>query len=563
MGAEISPGLVLLVGACLVPLVGGWLRTALVLALPVLALAAMLFLEQGLAGRVELFDIELVTLRVDGLSLVFGYIFALAALLGAVYQLHVRDTLQHVAGLAYAGSAIGAVFAGDLLTLFLFWEGTAIASVFLVWASRSEAATAAGMRYLLVQVTSGVLLLAGALVHYGQTGSLAFGELDPGSLGGALILVSFGIKCAFPLLHAWLKDAYPEATVTGTVLLSVFTTKLAVYALARGFAGTDLLVPIGMAMCLFPVVFALVENDLRRALAYGLNSQLGFMVVGVGIGSELALNGAVAHAVCSVLYQALLFMSVGAVLFRTGTAKGSDLGGLHRSMPWTTGFGLVGAASISAVPLFSGFVSKSMIISAAMYEGQVWTWLVLLAGGVGAVLHSGLRVPYLAFFAGGGRPKAEEAPTNMLVAMGASAALCVAIGVLPGLLYAFLPFEVDYAPYTLEHIVTQLQLLALTALAFALALRAGLFPAAVRSTVLDVDWLYRHGLYRTMVAIYDLASRLRGAIGAMASRKAVGIVRRLYSHHGPEGVFARTWPTGNMAFWTTVLLAAYLIASFL
>ena len=247
--------------------------------------------------------LSLVTLRVDKLSLLFGYVFLLAAFLGGLYALHVRDTVQHAAGLIYAGSALGAVFAGDLVTLFIFWEGIAVASVFLIWASRNERAYRAGMRYLVVQIGSGVLLLAGVLIHYRQTGSLAFGAIGLASPGAALILLAFGIKCAFPLLHNWLQDAYPEATVTGTVLLSSFTTKVAVYALARGFAGTEILVPIGAAMTAFPIFYAVIENDLRRVLAYSLNNQLGFMVVGIGIGTELALNGAVAHAFADILFK--------------------------------------------------------------------------------------------------------------------------------------------------------------------------------------------------------------------------------------------------------------------
>ena len=330
----------------------------------------------------------------------FGYIFLIATLLGVIYALHVDDALQHVAALVYAGSALGAVLAGDLITLFIFWEGTAIASVFLIWASRTERALGAGMRYLLIQIGSGALLLAGVLIHRHATGSITFNHLGLASHAGWLIFVAFGIKCAFPLLHNWLQDAYPEATPTGTVILSVFTTKLAVvYALARGYAGTEILVPIGAVMTAFPIFYAVIANDLRRVLAYSLNNQLGFMVVGIGIGTEIALNGTAAHAFCHIVYKALLFMSMGAVLYRVGTAKATDLGGLYKSMPWTATFCIVGAASISAFPLFSGFISKSLIITAAMQGDYFWTWLVLLFASAGVFHHSGIKIPYFAFFA--------------------------------------------------------------------------------------------------------------------------------------------------------------------
>ena len=298
-GGDLTPGAVMILGAPLLAVLRGRLQQLWLLALPVLSCAHLSALEPGSFGQLALFDYSLTVARVDKLSLAFGYIFSLAAVISAIYALHLRDNLQHTCGAVYVGAATGAVFAGDLLTLFVFWELTAVASVFLVWAGGGERAFRAGMRYLVVQIGSGVLLLSGLLVRYDATGSLAFDHLgNPGldNLGGTLIFLAFGIKCAFPFLHNWLQDAYPEASVTGTVILSAFTTKLAVYSLARGFAGVEILVPIGTAMTVFPVFFAVIENDLRRVLAYSLNNQLGFMVAGVGIGTGLALNGAVSHA---------------------------------------------------------------------------------------------------------------------------------------------------------------------------------------------------------------------------------------------------------------------------
>ena len=562
MSAELSPGLVLIFGAILVPLLRGHLRSAYMLALPVAAFALLLSLPEGNLAPVSLFGMDLVTLRIDRLSTIFGYMFLVAVLLGILYQLHVRDTVQHVAALVYSGSAIGAVFAGDLVTLFLFWEGTAIASVFLIWASRTERSYAAGMRYLIIQIGSGVLLLAGTMIHYRQTGSIAFETFNIDTLAGLLIFLSFGIKCAFPLLHSWLQDAYPEATVTGTVMLSAFTTKLAVYTLIRGFAGTEVLVLIGAIMAVFPVAYAIAENDLRRVLAYSLNSQLGIMVVGIGIGTDLAINGAVAHAAASVVYQGLLFMAMGAVLFRTGTARASELGGLYRSMPWTTVFCIVGAASISALPLFSGFVSKAMTISAAMYEGHFWAWIALLAASTGAFIHSGIKIPFFAFFGKPSDKRPQEAPLNMLAAMATAGVLCIAIGVFPGTLNALLPFSKDYAAYTGEHVLTQMQLLMFAALAFTVLMRTKVYPLGVNSTLLDTDWLYRRGLARVVLAMQALVERLASATMSVTTRQLSGLADKLHHYHGPGGKLARTWPTGAMAFWTTVLLATYLVAYF-
>ena len=564
MIADLSPGLILILGALLVPLLPRALRGWWMIALPILAFLQLLSLPVGYHGIVEIGGLQLTTLRIDTLSLVFGYIFLIAAALSAIYALHDRDPVQQVAGLVYAGSATGAVFAGDLLTLFFFWEGTAIASVFLIWASRTERAYSAGMRYLIIQVGSGVLLLAGILLHYRGTGSIAFGTLGlDGSAATLLIFIAFGIKCAFPLLHNWLQDAYPEATVTGTVLLSAFTTKLAVYALARGFAGTEILVPIGATMTAFPIFYAVIENDLRRVLAYSLNNQLGFMVVGIGIGSEMALNGTAAHAFSHILYKALLFMSMGAVLYRVGTIKGSELGGLFKSMPWTAGFCIVGAASISAFPLFSGFISKSLIIAAALDGGYFWTFLILLFASAGVFHHSGIKIPYFAFFAHDSGKRCAEAPTNMLIAMGITAALCIGIGVYPEPLYALLPYKVDFAPYTLEHVVTQLQLLMFSALAFTVLIRTGVYPPELRSTNLDTDWLYRRLGYGALRKIDAAANDIWDGLTSLIHRGSQFVQVFGHNHHGPDGIFGRWWPTGTMAFWTTVMLGAYLVLSYI
>jgi multicomponent Na+:H+ antiporter subunit D len=563
MTSSVTPALVLLLGAFLVPLIPGRLRAVYMLALPLIGLWQTMGLEHGSYGQVPLFGHTLVTLRVDKLSLLFGYIFHLAAFLSVIYALHMKDTVQQVAGLAYAGSAIGAVFAGDLVTLFVFWELTAVTSVFLIWARGGERAYRSGMRYMVVQVGSGVILLAGLVVHQFQTGSLAFGHIGIGTLGGNLIFLAFGIKCAFPLLHNWLQDAYPEATITGTVFLSAFTTKLAVYSLARGYAGTEILIWIGATMTAFPIFYAVIENDLRRVLAYSLNNQLGFMVVGIGIGTEMALNGTAAHAFCHILYKALLFMSMGAVLLRTGTINGSQLGGLYKSMPWTAGFCIVGAASISAFPLFSGFVSKSLILTAAAENGHWITWTVLLFASAGVFHHSGIKIPYFTFFGHDSGIRVKEAPWNMLIAMALTAFLCIAVGVYPAPLYAILPFPVDFAPYTASHVITQLQLLMFSALAFAVLMRTGLYPPELRLVNLDSDWLYRRVLPAAIgVTVAWLTTVRRDAI-AFSIRLFDRLMVVVFHYHGPHGVLARTWPIGGGAIWVLVLLAGFLIVYYL
>ena len=555
----IPPGLFLIAGALLVPLFHGHWRRLYMLLLPCVGLWCLAGSQSGTFLPFTFLEYAIVPVRLDPLSLIFGYVFHIAAALSVVYAWHNNDIVEQVAGLAYAGAGIGAVFAGDLITLFVYWEAMAITSVFLIWARRTDAAYAAGMRYLIIQVGSGVLLLSGAILMAHETGSIAFEKMTLGSLATWLILLAFGIKCAFPFLHNWLSDAYPESTATGTVFLSAFTTKCAVYVLARAFPGTELLIYVGAAMVLFPVFYALIENDLRRVLAYALNQQLGFMVVGIGVGTTLAINGAVAHAFVSTLYKALLFMSMGAVLYRVGTVKASALGGLYKSMPFTTVFCIIGAASISAFPLFSGFVAKSLTLSAVAYEGYFVVWMILLAASVGAFLHSGIKVPFAAFFAQDSGKRCKEAPLNMLFAMGLTAFLCIAIGVYSPWLYSLLPYPVDYDPYTTSHVIGQFQLLAFSALAFGLLVRYGIYPPAMKSLNLDFDITYRKwlpGLYRLGINLtrggwQGILQELRDAINSF--------VAYMFRHHGPEGILARTWPTGSMALWVAVLLGGILL----
>ncbi len=563
MIASLPPFLIFITGALIVAFAPSRLRPTLTLLVPLFGGWNLWYVAAGSDLTVILFDYRLELVRSDKLSLLFGILFHLATFLISIYALHIRDRLQQVSSLVYAGGALGAVFAGDLITLFVSWELMAVSSVFLIWARRTPRASGAGLRYLAIQISSGLLLLTGALLHISETGSLAFGPLGVGSLAGIFIFTAFGIKCAFPLVHSWLTDAYPEATPSGMVFLSAFTTKVAVYGLARSFAGTEALIYIGTAMAMFPIFYAVIENDLRRVLAFSLINQVGFMVVGIGIGSELALNGAVSHAFNDVLFKGLLLMTMGAVLHQTGKINGSELGGLYKTMPITTGFCIVGAASISAFPLFSGFVSKSMVMAAAAQEGYWIVWLLLLFASAGVFHHAGIKIQYFAFFAHDSGIRTREPPANMLIAMGLGAALCILIGVYPSLLYGLLPWEVHYIPYTADHVLTQLQLLFFSALAFAWLNLAGLYPPELPSVNLDADWLYRRlGLRGARMA--ERAWAKAEQTGAHLTEESSDTFRRMaMQHYGPASVLARTWSTGFAALWIIILLGICLILYYL
>jgi multicomponent Na+:H+ antiporter subunit D len=492
-GEWVHPGLLLILGAWLLPFLKGSAKRIAMVTLPAAALMDCILTRPGTYGVMTFLGQEIVFGRVDRLSLVFSLVFSLMTLLGMIYALHVKDDSQHVAALTYAGGALGVTFAGDFLSLYIFWELMAISSALLVFLRREASAVAAGFRYLLVHIFGGLVLLAGILLYWSQTGSLAFGEMRAasGGVAWALILIAFLLNAAVPPLGAWLPDAYPEGTVTGAVFMTAFTTKSAVYVLIRGYAGTEILVWLGAVMAIYGVVYAVLENDARRLLAYHIISQVGYMVCGVGIGTALATNGATAHAFAHILYKALLFMGAGAVLETTGWRKLTEMGGLYKTMPVTLGLYMIGAFAISAVPLFSGFVSKSMVIAAAGETHRAAVFLMLTLASAGTFLHTGLKLPYYMFFGkASGLGEGSEPPRNMLVAMGLAAVACIAIGVFPGLLYERLPNPVEFVPYTLWHVTSTLGLLAFTALGFFLLLKH-LDPVPTIS--LDTDWFYRRG----------------------------------------------------------------------
>ena len=507
MISAFPPGFIMIVGAILVPFLPHIIRQIYMIGL-ILISSYALTLGFGIHSSIDILGFQFILFQADNLTLPFAIIFHIAAALNVIYGAHEKDWRQHTSIISYGGAAIAALHAGDLFTLFIWWEATAITSVFLILAGNTSRSYKSAIRYIVIQVTSGMLLLAGAVILLSTDGSALFTKLDVNSLPGLLIFIAFGIKAAFPFLNGWLQDSYPEATVIGTVALSAFTTKLAIFAFARSFPGTEQLIYIGAVMTIFPVFFAVIENDLRRVLAFSLNNQLGFMIVAIGIGSELAINGAVAHAFAHIIYKSLLFMSMGAVLYRTGTAKASELGGLFKSMPLTATFCIVGAMSISAFPLFSGFVAKSFVMSALGAEGLFIVYLMLLFASAGVLEHSGIKIPFFAFFAHDAGHKVKEAPINMLIAMGICAIICIAIGIFPDQFYQLLPYQIDYHAYDLSHVVGQLQLLMFAILAFVVLWKLKLYPPEIDSTVLNTDWLYRKMLPGVLVPLFELFRKL-------------------------------------------------------
>ncbi|MDR9365720.1 MAG: Na(+)/H(+) antiporter subunit D [Balneolaceae bacterium] len=484
------PAVIVILGAFLLPLLPQKLRATAFLVFPLIALGMLWQLPNGYTLTLPFGNYELVPVYVDSLSKIFGSIFAMIAVIGGIYAFHIKDLGQQSSALVYGGGALGVTLAGDFFTLIIFWELMAISSTYLIWARKTDETDRAGMRYLLVHIFGGGLLLSGIIWHVSETGSIIIENLpDVYTFSSVLILLGVALNTAIPPLHAWLADAYPKATVTGAVFMSAFTTKSAVYVLVRVFPGWEILIWFGVIMALYGVVYAVLANDIRQILAYHIISQVGYMVTGVGIGTEMALNGTTAHAFSHILYKSLLFMGAGAVLYSTGKSKLTELGGFASKMKAVVFLYMIGAFSISGFPLFNGFISKSMVVSAAGYAHFETVMLLLILASVGTFLHTGLKLPYFTWF---GESKSEitvgPVPFNMLIAMGIGAFFCTLFGIFPGLLYQYLPYPVDYEPYTIYHLVEMIQILVFTYIGFWI-LRKKL--EGDPKIALDTDWFYR------------------------------------------------------------------------
>jgi multicomponent Na+:H+ antiporter subunit D len=548
MIGDFPPAAILILGALLVPFIKGNAKNWYTIILPAAAFYLISQLEPGSSWKVHFFGFDLTFLRVDKLSKVFGYIFTLNAFAAFIYAFYLKDNTQHMATLFYVGSALGVVFAGDLVSLYFFWEVMAVASTFLILARKTKKSQAAGMRYIMLHIFGGLCLLAGMVLYINQTGSIAFDHMVERNLANYLILAGILVNAAAPPLHAWLPDAYPESTVTGGVILSAYTTKTSVYTLIRGFPGWEILIVVGCIMTIYGIIYALLENDMRRILAYSIINQVGFMVCGVGIGTAMSLNGSAAHAFCHIIYKALLWMSAGSVLYMTGKSRCTDLGGLYKTMPWTLIFGTIGALSISSVPWTSGFTSKSLIIDGAIHEHMMWVWLVLEVASAGVFLHAGIKFPYFVFFAKDKGLRPGETNKPMLIAMAFLSFLCIFLGCYPQPLYDVLPYQpVIYNAYSFTHVVAQFQLLMLSALVFFLFLK---LLKRTNTISIDTDWFYRlggRGFYYLMDTALNGMNSLSDKIFVRGLAGTLGRVSRSGAQILALGALIPMWSAQSIA----------------
>ena len=556
MTEVLPPVLILLTAAVLIGLTRGPLRVAIALLSPLVTLWAVWQIPDGVSMTVDFIGYQLEPVEGSALRRLFAIIFSLMTFVGGLYAFRHASALELAVSYAYAAGAIGVAFAGDLITLFIFWEAMAIFSTAVVWCGGTPMAGRAGKRYAVMHVIGGVILMVGIAGVTIQTGSINVEAMRAVDFASWMILIGLLINAAAPPVSAWLSDAYPEATSTGAVFLSAFTTKTAVLALILLFPGEPVLIGVGIYMIFYGIIYALLENDARRILAYSIVNQVGFMVCAIGIGTQLALNGAAAHAFAHIIYKGLLFMSAGVVLYRTGKRKCTDLGGLFRTMPVTCVCGIIGALSISSFPLTSGFTTKALISEAALAEGLAVIYFLLAAASAGVFLHAGIKFPWFVFFQKDSGLRPKDAPWNMAVAMVLFALICIGLGVFPQPFYALLPYPVEYDAYSPGKVLFYLQLLLFSGLAFFL-----LLPAMKRTLTitLDMDWLWRicmnllaNTLLVTMTAVTEAFSR--------SARLWLDTMQAWTQRHwGVRGVFARSWPIGTTAIWISVLLSAYVL----
>lgn len=522
----VMPAILVFAAALVVPLVSRRVGHALGVLATGVVVPWSLLAPAGAHLPAQLFGFDVVLFNVDEFSRLMGIIFGLIGAVAVTYSYASdADNAQTAYALTYVGSSLGAVFAGDWLTLILFWELMAVTSTVLVWHYGGKAVRAS-FRYALVHGIGGNLVLAAVVWHYAAVGSFLF-SAAPGMVGtvpAVLAAVGIGVNVGFVGLHAWLPDTYPRPHVAASVFLCVYTTKTGVYAMYRAFPEGQLAIAyMGGAMAVFGATMALLQNDMRRLLSYHIQSQVGYMVAGVGIGSALATAGAFGHVYNHILYKSLLFMTVGVVIYRTGEESLKKVGGLAREMPLTAITFTIAALSIAGFPGFNGFVSKGMVIGAAHKKHLDALWYLLLLGGVGTFL-SFIKLGYYAFLQGDYDGTVADANRWQSVAMSLVALLCVLYGLVPDLLFGLLPLqgEFHFETYTVSHIAEGLALAAAGVVGFVLLKR----PLSKVGRVPDIDSVYNplafYGTRALVFAVTDFYAAVDRAVVDLTTRtKAV------------------------------------------
>ena len=477
----------LIVGAILIMILKQFANTISILSL-LFAIISLLVFSDDSSKVLSLMIVDNQYYAMNDLSFLFCLVFLLIGLAGKFFSIYRTNNNEKAYVLLYIASALGVVLSGDFIVLYIFWETMAITSTLVIWSSQTDSSLKSGNRYLILHLIGGLILLVGLIGLYTETQDLSIREIPLNAWYSWWILSGLLLNAGAPPFSQWIPDAYPEGSYSSSIFLSAYTTKASVYVLMVIFAGNTILIYIGIYMILYGIVYALLENDIRRILSYSIVNQVGFMIVGIGIGTELALNGTSAHAFSHIIYKGLLLMSAGSVLYVTSKRNCSDVGGLYKTMPITATCGIIGALAISALPLTSGFISKSMIVEASYEQGLDLVWHFLLIGSAGVFLHAGIKFPWFVFFHKDKKLIAKDPPMFMIIPMIILSISCIVIGVFPNLLYSILPFSSYYEPYTGNHVVSQLHILLFSGLAFFIALK---YLERTLTITLDIDYFYR------------------------------------------------------------------------
>jgi hydrogenase-4 component B len=416
--------------------------------------------------------------RLDSLGAFFLGLVGLVAIPCAIYGVAYSEAYEGRYSLRLLGAMLNLFLltmslvpcAGNVLTFLLMWEGMSLTSYFLVLTEADEPDTVlAGGWYLAMTHAGLALVLAAFLLLAAGAASTAFGDLhlagaalSPGARNAVFLLVvlGFGSKAGIIPLHVWLPRAHPAAPSHVSALMSGVMIKLGVYGLLR--VGLDLLgggpawwgallIGLGALSAVIGVLYALMENDLKRLLAYSSVENIGLVFIGLGAGFlflSLGVNGAALLALAAALYHALnhaafkglLFLGAGSVLHATRTRDMNRLGGLIRRLPWTAACFLTGSLAIAGLPPLNGFVSEWLLFQSLLpgigsrvpLVAPLMTLAVgvlALTGGLAAAgFVKAFGITFLAIPRSPAAEHAHEAPLSMRVGMGILAAVCAGFG---------------------------------------------------------------------------------------------------------------------------------------
>lgn len=560
----LHPGFILIIAGLLVVFLPKKVSRAVYILGPIAATAS-LFVLKGNSLLYEITShIQLQFINADKLGIIFAVAFCIVAVIGSIYSVDADSNYERGVALIYAGANLGVVLAGDCISLIVFWEISAFTGAYLVYAKHCMKSSHSAYRYLLVHAFGGGMLLVGLLsymFHYGN--SLDNLAAISGTPTFWIIFIGVAINAAVPPLNSWLPDAYPEATIGGTVFLGSYTTKAAIYLMIRFFAGTDWLVYVGCFMAVYGILMALLENDLRRLLSYHIISQLGYMVASLAMGGAWGIDGAAAHTFSNIMYKGVLLMCAGAVITATGKRKISELGGLGKKMPFTAVCFLIASFAISGVPFLNGFASKALIMH-AVSENKI-AYYALTAASIGTWLSIALKINVFVFWGKTDKDiECKPIPVNMKIGMALGALACIVTGVAPKLVYNLTPYGTDAHPFTIEHIMEYIILFIGASLVFYL-FRKIMNPHD--ELTLDFDWFYR----KPLNALVNALSKCLIAIFTAVENGRIAFSTYWREHLGNPYMWTENAKNKTVRNWTfeneyhpigesiTILIGAFLV----